>query len=103
MSGTRKSGLLWKITILVVICFIGIPVHGKYGGGTGERNDPYLIFTPEQMNEIGLNEYDWNKHFLLCADIDLSAYTGKQFSVIGRFEGWPPTDKPFSGVFDGKN
>ena len=43
----------------------------KYGGGTGEPNDPYLIYTPEQMNAIGAEPNDWSKHFKLMADIDL--------------------------------
>jgi parallel beta-helix repeat protein len=66
----------------------------KYGGGTGEPNDPYLIYTAEQMNEIGSNPKDWNKHFKLMADIDLNAYTNDQFNIIGG-------NPPFTGVFDG--
>jgi hypothetical protein len=44
----------------------------KYGGGKGEPNDPYLIYTAEQMNTIGAFQRDWDKHFKLMADIDLS-------------------------------
>jgi hypothetical protein len=75
-------------------------IHTKYGGGTGEPNDPYLIYTAEQMNEIGLHEEDQDKHFKLMADIDLSAYSGTAFNMIGvhtRGGGW------FAGVFDGDN
>jgi len=68
--------------------------EAKYGGGDGTAENPYLIYTPEQMNEIGLHENDWNKHFRLMADIDLSQYTGMQFNIIG-------CNKPFRGVFDG--
>ncbi|MHC4489527.1 MAG: hypothetical protein ACYSW7_10195, partial [Planctomycetota bacterium] len=77
MSGTRKSSLLGKITVLVIICCCSFSAHAKYGGGTGGPNDPYLIYTAGQMNEIGLsgNWGDLDKHFLLCADIDLSAFT----------------------------
>jgi len=80
-------------TFLLVLFLIAAPAHAKYGGGTGGPNDPYLIFTAEQMNEIGLsgNWDDWDKHFKLMADIDLSAFTGTSFNII-------PT---FSGVFDG--
>ncbi len=67
----------------------------KYGGGTGEPNDPYLIYTAEQMNEIGLHEDDWDKHFKLMADIDLSAYTGTSFNIIVSLY------SSFRGVFDG--
>ncbi|NIQ74213.1 MAG: hypothetical protein GWN80_01420, partial [Gammaproteobacteria bacterium] len=43
----------------------------SYGGGSGEPNDPYLIYTAEQLNTIGLVPCHLDKHFLLCADIDL--------------------------------
>jgi hypothetical protein len=98
MSGTRISSLLGKITVLLIICFCCLPAQAKYGGGTGEPNDPYLIYTAEQMNEIGrsVNWDDWDKHFLLCADIDLSGYTGTSFNIIGI-----SYSNPFRGVFDG--
>lgn len=84
--------------------------HGKYGGGSGTEDDPYLIRTAEQMNDIGVNPGDWRKHFKLAADIDLSGFDGKNgrpaFNLIG-----PDPDPStwyfdqyavgFSGVFDG--
>jgi hypothetical protein len=49
------------------------------------------------MNEIGANHDDFHKHFKLMADIDLSAFTGTDFNIIG-------TDSyPFYGVFDGNS
>jgi len=68
----------------------------KYGGGSGEPNDPYLIYTAEQMNAIGAEPNDWDKHFKLMADIDLNSYSEDEFNIIG-------TDRfnPFTGVFDG--
>jgi hypothetical protein len=58
------------------------------------------------MNTIGLNQGDWDKHFKLTADIDLSAYTGEEFNLIGNAwlgPGPPPAlvIEPFTGVFDG--
>jgi len=49
------------------------------------------------MNEIGLHEDDWDKHFKLMADIDLSSYTGTEFNIIGSYSPW----RPFTGIFDG--
>ena len=66
----------------------------KYGGGNGGPNDPYLIYTTEQMNAIGAEPNDWDKHFKLMVDIDLRSYTG--FNIIGI-----DRDNPFTGVFDG--
>jgi hypothetical protein len=67
----------------------------SYGGGTGDANNPYQIWTPEQMNTIGLGPNDWNKCFKLMADINMSAYTGTQYNIIGN------STTAFSGSFDG--
>ena len=70
--------------------------HRKYAGGTGEPNDPYRIATAEQMNAIGAEPNDWDRHFLLTADIDLSAYEGTSFRMVGS-----SSKAPFNGTFDG--
>lgn len=64
----RKSILLATI---VVLC-IGTAAQAKYCGGTGEPNDPYRICTAEDMNAIGADSNDWDKHFLLVNDINLA-------------------------------
>jgi hypothetical protein len=46
---------------------------------------------------IGRIRCDWDKHFKLMADIDLSTYEGTSFNIIGT--SW---DYPFVGVFDGQ-
>ena len=87
---------------MLTICFSALPAQGEYGGGTGEPNDPYLIYDANQMNAIGADSNDWDKHFKLMADIDLSVYTGTSFNIIGeRYydSGW--IENPFTGVFDG--
>jgi len=43
----------------------------KYGGGTGEPNDPYQIATAEDLMLLGDNPEDYDKHFIMTADIDL--------------------------------
>ena len=68
----------------------------KYGGGTGTAEDPYLINNAEHLNLIGHNPQDWDKHFKLTSDIDLSAFTGFEFRIISI--GW---QTPFTGVFNG--
>ena len=75
----------------------------QYGGGTGTAEGPYLVYTAEQMNEVGANQEDWDKHFKLMADIDLSGYSYDRALIA------PDTDQKdwwfqgacFSGVFDG--
>ena len=85
-----------RIRWLLAVLFLTVPIQAQYGGGTGEPNDPYLIYTPEQMNAIGAEPNDWDKHFKLMADIDLSGYTGTDFNIIGN--GLFPA---FTGVFEG--
>ena len=83
------------IISFIAFCLFGRSVNAQYGGGSGEPNDPYLIYTAEQMNEIGLHENDWNKHFRLMSDIDLSSL-GTAYNIIGDTGG-----SPFKGVFVG--
>jgi hypothetical protein len=93
----RVSGSSWRHewTLPLILFLFGVSAQAKYGGGTGEPNDPYRIFTAEQLNTIGTEPNDCSKHFQLMADIDLSGYSGEQFHVIGNQQ------KPFTGYFDG--
>jgi len=75
--------------------FLTCPVRAQYGGGSGTVEDPYLIDTAEQMNTIGAEPNDWDKHFKLVADIDLKDFGGSSFNLIGSGL------YPFKGVFDG--
>jgi len=60
-----------------VACFSTLPEGVKYGGGSGEPNSPYLIWTAEQMNALGAQPEDWDRHFKLMTDLDLSGFDGK--------------------------
>jgi hypothetical protein len=82
-------------TILIIAAATSI-TNAKYSGGSGADNDPYLIATAEDMNQIGQDQNDWNKCFKMTADVNLCAYSGTQFSRIG-------IDIPhaFSGIFNG--
>jgi hypothetical protein len=46
------------------------------------------------LNDIGNHVEDFNKHFVMVNDINLSEYTGTQFNIIG-------SGHSFCGVFDG--
>ena len=100
MKAERNQPVLWAIPWLLIVCLGGVPVQGKYGGGLGTADDPYQIWTAEQMNAIGAEPNDWDKHFKLMADIDLGQYTGSQYNIIGYQGKWPDL-KPFCGVFNG--
>lgn len=64
--------------------------------GRGTADEPYLVATAEDLNSIGVFPCEWDKHFRLVADIDLAAYAGTEFNVIGVDWG-----VAFTGVFDG--
>jgi hypothetical protein len=88
------------VAATVLILTIISVAKAEYGGGSGTRDNPYQIWTPEQMDAIGTDPNNWGKHFKLMADIDLSAYSGSSFHLIGSRWG-PGGIRPFTGVFDG--
>lgn len=94
----QSSKLTITLIIFLTICHFSLPLQAKYGGGAGVENDPYLIYTAEQFNEIGANPGDWNKHFKLMEDIDLSEYTDGDFNIIGTDD-----RQSFEGVFNGND
>jgi hypothetical protein len=78
---------------------------GSYTGGSGIESDPFLISTPADLIELAdyTHRVDWDKHFLLTQDINMTEVAG--FVPIGsdrerdrqeRFQGYE-----FNGIFDG--
>ena len=61
------------LAIAVMLVFTQSAYCGTYGGGVGTAEEPFIIETAEHMQDIGANSGDWDKHFVLMADIDLSA------------------------------
>ncbi|MHC4558530.1 MAG: GLUG motif-containing protein [Planctomycetota bacterium] len=104
MTMLRNPRILRTIPLLMVLFLVGMPAYAQYGGGTGEPDNPYLIYTAEQLNTIGTRQDDWGKHFRLMADIDMSSFTGTDFNIIGYWiDRNSPDNKPFTGVFDGND
>jgi hypothetical protein len=94
----RSAALATLLPAVLCVCFLPFEACAKYDGGAGTEASPYLIRTAQQMNDIGASPGDWNKHFRLAADLDMSNYTGAAYNIIGT-----STTQPFSGVFDGSN
>ena len=74
-------------------------LSSDFAGGSGTVDDPYIIMTPAQLNNV---RFHLDSHFKLGADIDLFHYSDG--------EGWEPiasgfnTSHPetlFTGSFDG--
>lgn len=66
-----------------------------YGGGTGTSHDPFQIWTADQLVALGRYQADWDKSFMLMADIDLQSVDPSEFFLIGV------RGLPFTGIFNG--
>ncbi len=82
--------------ILALVFCLTTALEAKYSGGDGSLENPYQIASANDLNDIGNNIEDFNKAFILTADINLAMFTGSAFRIIGI---WP--DSPFAGTFDG--
>ncbi len=86
MKTASNSRVLRTIPLLIAVCLVTFPVQAKYGGGSGTAENPYQIWTAEQMNAMGVELNDWYKHFKLMADVDLSGIA-RSTAVIPVFAG----------------
>lgn len=87
---------------MFVMCVLVSSAQARLYSGAGTEGDPFIIDSPETLNDIGLNQADWDKHFELIADVNMVDYTGESFNMIGYYVGLGSTDNvPFTGVFDG--
>jgi len=67
----------------------------SYSGGTGEPGTPFRIQTAEDLMTLCRYARDWDKHFILTRDIDLTESDTNSLTPIGL------VDIPFTGVFNG--
>jgi len=109
MMVSRCTAARRAIRLLVVVCLVASPADAKHSGGTGEPNDPYQIATAADLIALGETPEDYDKHFILTADIDLDPNLsgGKVFdkAVIAPKVGEDiinPLGTDFTGNFDGK-
>ena len=87
LGSTGLSGCSTGSTILllasVFICLSPKPCRAAFDGGIGEPNDPFLVFTAEQIGAIGADPDLWDKNFKLMKDINLADGTNQHFNMIG--------------------
>ena len=102
MATARHLRVIRPILLAIAVCFVSFPTHAKYSGGMGEPNDPYQIATAEDLILLGDDSEDYDKHFIMTADIDMNPdLPGRKVfdrAVIGV--NW---ETPFTGVFDGNS
>ena len=97
----KSDLLLVFLMMLGLVCRLS---YGQYSSGTGTAEDPYQIATAQDLVDLGNNPNDYDKHFVLSADIDLSGYTFEQ-AVIASYTETQQSKfgrAVFSGSFDGK-
>ncbi|MHC4457902.1 MAG: GLUG motif-containing protein [Planctomycetota bacterium] len=85
-DGHDYPRLVWQNTPGTII----VDPPRSYGGGSGTENEPYIIYTAEQLNTIGTFHQDSNCCFVLAADVNLSNLAETFNRIVD-----------FSGVFDG--
>ncbi len=96
-----SPGLLRDV-LLISMCLPVSAFCAKYGGGSGTVESPFFIYTAADFSAIGDNPADWDKHFRLMRDIDLSGYDETNLTLIGHWVTLGSLEnQPFSGVFDG--
>ena len=71
MKTVKVSRIQLVIHLMFILCILNIPVYAQYSGGIGEPDDPYQIATAEDLMLLGESPGDYDKHFILTADIDL--------------------------------
>ena len=92
-TGKDYPRLAWEGTV-------GEPIVDEkncYGGGAGEPDDPYEIWTAEQFRNIAWYLKDFNKYFVLMSDIDMNDVDPNLVKPIGT------QGNPFVGIFDGNH
>jgi hypothetical protein len=92
-DGRDYPRLIWEGTLGEPLA--DDPVPFEMGEGTVE--DPYQIATSEQFLALGYGWPWFDRHFVLVADVDVSAVDANNMAPIGTLA------IPFSGVFDGNH
>ena len=93
---------------LVTCLWVASTATAKYSGGSGTAQDPYRIATAADLIALGETPADYDKHFILTANIDLDPnLPGRK--VFDKAIIAPDTDPgydfqgtSFTGLFDGK-
>ena len=86
----------------ILICFVGfnLSIAGTYSGGEGTAENPYLISSAADIDELMSTSEDWASNFILTQDIDCSDYT-----FVGTNNPQPIGNSggAFTGFFNGQN
>ena len=96
------------LVLLLAFSILPASALAKYAGGLGTAENPYRIATAANLLTLAANTDDYDKYFVLTADIDLKPnLPGRRLFTTAVIA--PDTDNsndsfdgiPFTGVFDG--
>jgi len=89
---------------LIAVYLLSLPAQAQYSGGSGTADDPYRIATAADLMTLGETPNDYDKHFILTADIDLDPNLpgGRAFAAALIAADTDPT-LDFEGDFDGND
>ena len=102
----QASFVGWDFVNIWHICEgFGYPklnVCGKYSGGEGTSDDPFQIATPCDLLALAVDENDYNKCFILTADVNFQKQVFTT-AIIAPDTGDMPffVGTAFTGTFDG--
>ncbi|WP_168371012.1 InlB B-repeat-containing protein [Sporolactobacillus laevolacticus] len=94
--------LLSPIIQLFTYPQVGLAAASSFAGGTGTAEDPWIIATPQQLDNV---RNDLSAHYQLVNDIDLSSYVSSGGAGYHGGAGWEPIGNDltsFTGTFDGQ-
>ena len=103
MAKAGNSQIMRTITLLITIFSLSLPAYAQYSGGTGEPDDPYQIATAEDLLLLGETLEDYDKHFILTADIDLDPNLPGRKIFDRAVIAWDSYSTGFAGIFDGND
>ena len=76
----------------------------KYSGGDGTEDDPYQISSAADLLELGETTDDYDKYFIMIADIDLADYVFDKAVIAWNIDGYfSSNDTAFVGTFNGNS
>lgn len=108
MPAWKSAPIVRTIPFLLAVCLATTATQAQYSGGSGTADDPYQIATAADLIALGETPADYDKHFVLAADIDLDPkLPGRKVfdkAVIAPRVGEDiinPLGTDFTGNFDG--
>ena len=81
--------------IVALLLTVASRSEAKYGGGAGTPEEPYRLCTAEHLRALAADVDDWDRHFLLMADVDMNDVSHAGWLPIGD------SGIAFTGTFDG--